>query len=486
MSAPARASSPSPVQPSPRRPRPRPSLPVGPENQQTRNVVELIERMAPLAATAVDPLEIAAVLEADGITDRAAQLHYGAEDVFTLADLVYQRVPRRVPPVVPDETIWCFPWTRAMLNSLLYTAPAVGFLPLTPLLGHRPTLLAVGIVTVAGWSASLAVSYLGYAALAGGGPAAARVLRNCGLAGLLVLAGGLAAAVWRLGLPPAGAAAAGGLGVYVLAATVALVCGARLWLAAALTPATFAGVGYLITAGHWGWVWAGSLTTAVTTLVLAVVLVSVPRSQAAGLMPRAAWRDASAHGLFGLLAAGLVLVPTLSEMRTGRSLTATAVLTAALTLSMGAAEAGLYRYRRAILRLLCRTHTIKGFAGGSVPALLAAVGTYLGVLGGLVALAAVGGSAASLFRPSHHTVMLGAAVVALGGALFVALLLLALGSRYPPLIVLAAALAVNLGVLAGSGTALDSALAPAVTAATLFAVLLAWAGIWLANPLCHQ
>lgn len=479
MNAPARVSSPS-TQPPSTQP------PVGPEHRQTRNVLGLMSRMAPVAAVAVDSLEIAAVLEADGITDRTAQLDYGAEDVFALAELVYRRVPRRVPTVVPDETIWRFPWTRATLHSLLYTAPAVGFLPLTPLLSNQATLVAVGIVTVVGWSASLTVSYLGYTALAGGRPAAARVLRNCGLASVLTLAGSLAAAVWRLGLPPAGAAAAGCLGVYLLAATVALVCGARLWLAAALTPATLAGIGYMITAGQLAWAWAGSLTTAVIALALAVVLVSAPGSQAAGLTPRAVWRDASAHGLFGLLAAGLVLIPTLSEMRAGGSLTATAVLTASLTLSMGAAEAGLYRYRRTILRLLCRTHTIEGFSGGSVPALLAAVGTYLCVLGGLVTVAAAGGSAAGLLRPSPHTVMLGAAVVALGGALFVALLLLALGSHYPPLVVLAAALVVNVGVLAGPGTAPDSALAPAVTAATLFTVLLGWAGIWLANPVRHQ
>ena len=463
-------------------PRPRLNPPAGLWDQQMWNVIGLTSRMAPVAATAVDPLEIAAVLEADGITDRTAQLHYGAEDVFALANLIYRRVPRRATTVVPDETIWRFPWTRAMLNSLLYTAPAVGFLPLAPLLGNQATLVAVGIVTVAGWSASLVVSYLGYTALASGRPVAARVLRHCGLAGLLGLAGGLAAAVWRLGLPPAGAAVAGGLGVYLLAATVALVCGARLCLAAALTPATLAGVGYVITDGQVAWAWVGSLITAVTALVVAVVLVSAPGSGAAGLMPRAVWRDASAHGLFGLLAAGLVLVPTLSEMRTGGSLTATAALTLSLTLSMGAAESCLYRYRRAILRLLCRTHTIEGFAGGSVPVLLAVVGSYLCVLGGLVTLAVAGGSVIGLLRPTPHTVLLGAAIVALGGALFVALLLLALGSRYPALVVLAAALAMNLGFPAGSGTAL----ALAVTAATLFAALLAWAGTWLANPVCHQ
>jgi hypothetical protein len=153
---------------------------------------------------------------------------------------------------------------------------------------------------------------------------------------------------------------------------------------------------------------------------------------------------------------------------------------------MGAAEASLYRYRRAIVRLLCRTRTIEGFASGSALALLAAVGRYLCVLGGLVTLAAVGGSAAGLLRSTPHTMMLGAAVVALGGALFVALLLLALGSRYPPLVVLTAALAVNLEVLARPDTVLDSALAPAVTTAALFAILLGWSGIWLANPICHQ
>ena len=43
---------------------------------------------------AVDALQVAALLEADGVTDRAARVEYGYADVFALADEVYRRLGR--------------------------------------------------------------------------------------------------------------------------------------------------------------------------------------------------------------------------------------------------------------------------------------------------------------------------------------------------------------------------------------------------------
>src|SRR3954466_4200577 len=46
---------------------------------------ELVDGVRPVAAAAVDAMQVAAVLEADGVTDRAAQVRYGYSDVFALA-----------------------------------------------------------------------------------------------------------------------------------------------------------------------------------------------------------------------------------------------------------------------------------------------------------------------------------------------------------------------------------------------------------------
>ncbi|MEU1131115.1 hypothetical protein ABZ383_14835, partial [Streptomyces sp. NPDC005900] len=72
-------------------------------------VKALMHRHRELCARAVDPLEIAAGLEAHGVTDRAAA-RYRHRDVFALAEEMYARVPRddecRAPegvgPAVPE------------------------------------------------------------------------------------------------------------------------------------------------------------------------------------------------------------------------------------------------------------------------------------------------------------------------------------------------------------------------------------------------
>lgn len=57
-------------------------------------VLALMHRHHGLCARAVDPLEIAAGLEAHGITDRVAAARFRHHDVFALAEELYARVPR--------------------------------------------------------------------------------------------------------------------------------------------------------------------------------------------------------------------------------------------------------------------------------------------------------------------------------------------------------------------------------------------------------
>ncbi|NEC47433.1 hypothetical protein G3I18_02360, partial [Actinospica acidiphila] len=63
----------------------------------------LLHRHRELCERAVDPLEIAAGLEAHGITDRTAA-RFRHRDVFSLAEELYARVPRDADtaPAAPD------------------------------------------------------------------------------------------------------------------------------------------------------------------------------------------------------------------------------------------------------------------------------------------------------------------------------------------------------------------------------------------------
>jgi hypothetical protein len=80
-------------------------------------VTSLLHRHRALCERAVDPLEIAAGLEAQGLTDRTAA-RFRHRDVFSLAEELYARVPHdETLPVRPDppRTPWTGPagWTLA-------------------------------------------------------------------------------------------------------------------------------------------------------------------------------------------------------------------------------------------------------------------------------------------------------------------------------------------------------------------------------------
>jgi hypothetical protein len=88
-------------------------------------VRELMHRHRALCERAVDPLEIAAGLEAHGITDRTAA-RYRHRDVFSLAEELFVRVPRADDAASPDEAGARKPQrARAVGRALSHLLPGV-------------------------------------------------------------------------------------------------------------------------------------------------------------------------------------------------------------------------------------------------------------------------------------------------------------------------------------------------------------------------
>ncbi|GGR29187.1 hypothetical protein [Streptomyces roseolus] len=111
----------------------------------------LLHRHRELCERAVDPLEVAAGLEAQGFTDRTAA-RYRHRDVFSLAEELYARVPRAHREAAPDEDAEAprAPW------ALAACAPGAAAALLVPALLHLDG--AARLVTAAAGAAGLAAA----------------------------------------------------------------------------------------------------------------------------------------------------------------------------------------------------------------------------------------------------------------------------------------------------------------------------------------
>src|SRR5690242_11514443 len=85
---------------------------------------ELAERMHEVCASAVDSLEIAAAIEADGLSDQGVSRIYGYTNVFELADELYRRVPRQPVEPEPQPNPWHSKRITHVLHGILFGLPA--------------------------------------------------------------------------------------------------------------------------------------------------------------------------------------------------------------------------------------------------------------------------------------------------------------------------------------------------------------------------
>jgi hypothetical protein len=449
-----------------------------------RDVEELCRQFAPVCESAVDPLEICCALEFEGWSDKAVRDSYGIADVFTLAEQMFLRVPRR--PAEPDEPPdpWQVATVRPALHGLLYGLPTVCFPAAAGLLAGPGVVGLLVVVSLVSWAITQSLAYLGYLWLGQADPArAARLLRaglGAGLAGVL-----LALAVTGLVLPvrlPAVSFAAG-LGAYMLGATVLIVLGAERLLLAAAAPGVLGGALFLLLGRPVGLTVPDWAALAATPL-LALALAAARATHAAGgrspghgkhaggrngptgragtgqartgreggrLVTGTELRGALPSAGFGLVAAGLFAFPVAAGLPGHAS--AGVLVSLPLAVSMGAAEWILIWFRRRTQRLLRSTGELLVFAARVRLALLAALLAYLAVTAALTAVVAAAAAGAQLAHPGLGVLPQVAAYLAVGGAMFTALLLQAFGSRVVPLACCAVALAVEAVCRSGGVTA---------------------------------
>jgi hypothetical protein len=392
-------------------------------------LVELAERFGPLCANAVDPFEIAAGLEMDGLSDQATRVRYGLPDVFALAEELFRQTKRQPDEAKPAPNPWGTTIGKHALHGLLFALPALCYPVASALMVDKGALLLLVVSMLVSWPASQGLSYLGHSRRSRRDPDGSRWVLRAGLGvfGLGLVTIVLLTAILS-GEPSAIQWFAIGQGGYLLAATVLLVGGAERWLCVALAPGVLVSAVYLLTGRpeqlHLvAWLALGA--TLAAALGFAVWKTSWPRPKPNRRLVRAGELRASGpYAMFGLLVIGMLVFPLIApRLFPGiRGADATTLLgTLPLSLSMGAAELQLYRYRSRIHELLQRTTRLAQFAGRSRLVLARVLGEYLAMatvlMVAVVGLAAVAGSS-----PQWSDLPDFAGYLALGGALFLALL----------------------------------------------------------------
>ncbi|WP_338015568.1 hypothetical protein [Streptomyces sp. CB03234] len=281
-------------------------------------VKALLHRHRELCERAVDPLEIAAGLEAHGVTDRTAA-RFRHRDVFSLAEELYARVPRR------DDSAWTRP--ASVPGTAAAAAALTGWVVLLP--------GALGALTVAGLAAT-------------GGPLRAAV----GVAGAVGLAVALTACLRRGPLRAAGRSAPG----------------TRAWTGFLLAYAVFGDglLDQLLIGGPDG-TWP-----AATAPLLALAVAVAPAAWCAHLFAVRARRGlAGSRGLKDFAAGTRPLLLAVVGLYTA-ALTGLLALVGTV-LDKGSVSGGALAL--GTLLFLARLLTVHGFAGAAATGLLAASAT---------------------------------------------------------------------------------------------------------------
>ncbi len=327
-------------------------------------VDELVERVRPLLRGAVDTLQVAAALEADGLSDRAARVGYGYRDVFELAGEVYRRrdwIPLARPPGAPARPAPPRPgrhgaaW-RDLAHGGLYLLPSAVFPAVLAVVDARASVWCVVLAGGFGWLWAGSASWLGYQ-LAGAGEPAVAGRALCWAAGLgVALAAGLGTAVAAVtGTGPAPVLLAAGVLAYQMAATLLMFHRREQWLPVVMGPGVLAGIGYLAFGpALLGWALATGAAGTVAALAFAVrvALRAGPGTRGAvGALLRARAGTAALVSLYGALSAALLLHAQLPYLAHRLDVVLTVV---PLVVSMGFVEWRARRFGEQARALLVR------------------------------------------------------------------------------------------------------------------------------------
>jgi hypothetical protein len=400
------------------------------ERRSLQPVDRLSRDLGDVCTTACDPLEIAAILEAQGVTDAASRDYYNCDDVFDLAERLWARTPTVVEQVADQVVDDDRPGSlRDLLHGVIFALNGLFFSVGLQAASEPKVIGSLVGALVLSWALGQAASLLWFRLEARKGDQAGRTVLRRALQ--LVLAAGLAAG-WgldRAGLPPSITLMAVAQVYLVIAASALLLYRKELWFFLSLVPAVGCAVASWLAPG-----WADP------TVLLAVVVASVVVivAEAAWLVRptgegphRAAlqWADVSSAlqmALYGVTGAVMLSHSAMSTLVTGvhHDIKGFDVSVLPLVLTIGVAEWQLRGYRQLSRQVLGLTDDLERFGTVAWRFLLRSFGRYVGVLG-LVTVALWAAVRLTDGAVPAESTLLSLAYAVLGGALFLNLVLIA-------------------------------------------------------------
>lgn len=401
----------------------------GPHRRQpTVNEIlaNLPEGVAEQCASAVDPLEVAAVLETAGISGRVAFVQYGRTDVFSLARELYGATTRRA--VAAEREAGPRPGgPRNLVRGFLFALPAFVLATAGRELHLRLAVWVVPFALTCAWAAGQAIAAASHALLARGASADQVVvwalIASASLTGALGLTG-----VALLGGSLEGIALASVLATYVAASAVLLLRDELAAMAIAVAPGT------VVSALYWSHL-TGTLPREVAVAAVAGT-AAINVGAALRHATRKWWRPPAlsrtetagvlrhlAYGVGCGLLVSIVVVGSASQagvIHTGRTPRPSYAWLAAypIVATLGVMEWQLRSYRARAHAAAQATH-MQEFARHVWRAFGRSLGWYLLAL----LLASAGTATLGSIRGTGPSVVLMVTVIAIGTVFFVALVL---------------------------------------------------------------
>ena len=379
--------------------------------------------IATVLAAAIDPLEIAASLEAAGMSRRVVSQEFGHDDVFGLASEIWSTVPYRELEV---EQSMC--WRRGTIRDLgrgaLYAAPALLIHSLVTVLEVSLAWWAFPLAMTWGWAMGQLIAFAGHTMSSRGETAAEkRVVARASALAIISVAGWAILALQTLGGEWQSAVAAVCVTTYMVTSAVLLLHDEEQLAAMLLAPG-------IVTAGLCLLVedrWLDALAVGTVTVSFVAIAVAAARHLDFGpgytAVTRPDFADASRHASHGLIC-GLALSGVVLLGVTQLGLTArTALLTMPLLWTLGVMEWRLRTFRAEMEVLGRELERIDRFAWSAMSIFARGFGVYVFAMGSATVVVV------TVLRLDGESVpwALLAAQLALGAAYYVDLTLTSIG-----------------------------------------------------------